>query len=163
MIALPAGKNYGIFVEKHGYVPKSIDINLIDSLSRDLTYDFSLQAVATAAKNKTEITLENIYFDYDKSSLKKESVPALKRFVEFLQKEDKYDILIEGHTDELGSEEYNLQLSKKRADEVFRFLKNAGINPERITTKAYGETKPLSNQKSDLSKNRRVSFRLILR
>ncbi len=158
MLALPVGKNYGIYIDKEGYLPYSTDIDLKKKGAEDIKQNIYLHKTETAAKNKLEVEISNIYFDYDKAALKDESIPALSRFAEFLKKEERYNITIEGHTDETGSEKYNLDLSEKRAAAVKYYLVQHGIEKGRLSIKAYGKSKPISDQ-SD--KNRRVSFRLI--
>ncbi len=163
MLALPGGKNYGIYIEKSGYLPYSTDVNLksgnIDS-TRFLKHEIRLQKIESVVESQKEINFDNVYFDYDKAELKKESLSALKRFVKFLNKETEYKLLIEGHTDESGSDDYNMELSAKRANAVKEFLLSNGIDNKRLNVIAFGKSKPISVESRE---NRRVSFRLILK
>ena len=88
---------------------------------------------------------------------------SIRSVIEFLQKNQKIRILIEGHTSSDGQKEYNLQLSSKRAENVRLRLIEEGIDPERLEFIGYGDTKPLySNETIEgRSKNRRVEFKLI--
>ncbi len=161
MLALPLGKNYGIYIEKQGYVPYSTDFDLSNGKEESLHHDIEMQSIRTAVKQQKAVQIDNIYFDYDKAVLKPESMPALQRFSKFLKKEISYSIVIEGHTDEQGSSEYNMELSRQRAIAVMDFLVASGIPPSRLSIKAYGKTMPISDKKVRNEKNRRVSFRLL--
>lgn len=103
-------------------------------------------------------TLENIYFDIDKSTLRPESFPYLDSFAQFLTVHPKYKVHITGHTDSTGTEEHNLQLSKERAASVATYLTEHGISPDRITTEGLGASQPVSL--TDNSLNRRIEIKL---
>lgn len=105
-------------------------------------------------------TLENIYFDIDKSTLRPESFPYLDSFAQFLTVHPKYRVHITGHTDSTGTEEHNLQLSKERAASVATYLTEHGISPDRITTEGLGASQPVSH--TDNSLNRRIEIHLLM-
>ncbi|MBW1697236.1 MAG: peptidoglycan-associated lipoprotein Pal [Deltaproteobacteria bacterium] len=103
---------------------------------------------------------EMIYFDFDKSNLKPEAQEVLKRKAEFLRKYPDVKVIIEGHCDERGTNEYNLALGDRRANSAKAFLVNLGIAESRLTTISYGEERPLDpghNEKA-WAKNRRDQF-----
>ena len=108
-----------------------------------------------------EFTLENIYFDIDKSTLRPESFPYLDSFAQFLMVHPKYKVHITGHTDSTGTEEYNLILSKERAASVAAYLTEHGISSDRITTEGLGASQPVSL--TDNSLNRRIEITLLYR
>lgn len=97
-----------------------------------------------------------VYFDYDSSVLKAETVATLNALSNKLIDEDT-DIIVQGHCDERGTEEYNLALGEKRASAVAVYLELRGINPKRITTVSYGKEKPVveGHNESAWSQNRR--------
>jgi peptidoglycan-associated lipoprotein len=103
---------------------------------------------------------ENIYFDFDKSNLKPEAQEVLKRKAEWLRKNPGESVIIEGHCDERGTNEYNLALGDRRAQSAKNFLLDLGIEESRLTTVSYGEERPADPQHDEeaWSKNRRDHF-----
>jgi len=104
-----------------------------------------------------------IYFDFDQSVLKDESIPELERTIEFLRENPNVKISLEGHTDDQGADDYNDKLSKQRADAAKTYLVNAGIEESRIKTMGYGKRRPLVKGTSDEARatNRRVELKII--
>lgn len=104
-------------------------------------------------------TFEDVTFDFNKSSLKKNSESNLLDLVDLIKLNNPKSILIEGHTDNVGDEQYNLDLSLKRANSVKAFLVDHKITGE-ITTTGYGESKPLfkNNNSKNRATNRRVEI-----
>jgi peptidoglycan-associated lipoprotein len=109
--------------------------------------------------------LKNVYFQFDKYDLKDESRETLKGIAEWLAKNPKINLLIEGHTDDRGTDEYNLALGERRADAALRYLRQLGISGDRLSTVSYGEMRPANpGQDEDAwEKNRRDSFVVIAR
>ena len=110
------------------------------------------------------VVLKNIYFDFDSADLREDSEDGVKAVYDFLRLNPDKNILLEGHTDDVGSEEYNLLLSKKRAESVKSALINKGVSADRIKTKGCGSSQPLSTNNFDdelKTLNRRVSMSLI--
>jgi outer membrane protein OmpA-like peptidoglycan-associated protein len=106
-----------------------------------------------------KITFDSgLLFDVDKATLKQPSREELARLAEILNKYPDTDILLEGHTDSTGSEEYNLELSNKRAQSVANFLASQEVNPTRYTIMGYGESQPVAGNETDdgRQQNRRV-------
>jgi outer membrane protein OmpA-like peptidoglycan-associated protein len=103
---------------------------------------------------------DNVLFGFDKSDLNEGSKVNLDKLVTVLNKYPDTDIEVQGHTDNTGTESYNMSLSKRRASAVSSYLINGGIASNRTSTKGYGETAPnYSNDTEDgKSKNRRVEF-----
>jgi outer membrane protein OmpA-like peptidoglycan-associated protein len=102
-----------------------------------------------------------IQFDFDSAEIKPKSYPLLREFAKALQGTvlAKVSIRIDGHTDSIGAEAYNLALSKRRAQAVKEFLElTYGIKAERLTIAAYGESQPLDADDTENEKNRRVEF-----
>ena len=90
-----------------------------------------------------EIELENIYFDLDKSNIKPQAASVLNQLVSILKKYPYMEIELGAHTDTRASDVYNLRLSNRRAAAALEYLVEIGINRKRLTSKGYGETKPL--------------------
>jgi OmpA-OmpF porin, OOP family len=106
------------------------------------------------------VRLKNIYFDFDKTTLKKESFTELNKVVEFLRQNATVEIEIAGHTDNKGSDEYNENLSQGRSQSVVDYLISQGIDSYRLSAHGYGEAKPIDTNDSDdgRANNRRVEF-----
>jgi len=104
--------------------------------------------------------LGDVYFDYDKASLKPDSKVILQENARYLIQKPSVHIQIEGHTDERGSNAYNLALGARRARSVKRFLEALGVSPKRMAIISYGEENPFckKSQKSCWRLNRRVHF-----
>jgi len=103
---------------------------------------------------------ENIYFDFDKSDLKPEAQEVLKRKAEWLRNNPGESIIVEGHCDERGTNDYNLALGDRRAQSAKNFLIDLGIAESRLTRISYGEERPADPQhnKEAWTKNRRDQF-----
>ncbi|NIO49219.1 MAG: peptidoglycan-associated lipoprotein Pal [Candidatus Aminicenantes bacterium] len=110
-----------------------------------------------------EAPLQMIHFDYDKYFIRDDAKPVLEANAEWLKKYDAVVILIEGHCDERGTEEYNLALGEKRAKSTLDYLASLGISAERIKTISYGKSLPLDPGHNEISwqKNRRAQFLII--
>jgi outer membrane protein OmpA-like peptidoglycan-associated protein len=109
------------------------------------------------------VRLKNIYFDFDKTTLKKESFVELNKVVDFLKQNPTVEIEISGHTDSKGSDDYNLNLSQGRSQSVVDYIVSQGIDSFRLTAHGYGETKPIDTNDSDAGRanNRRVEFTVV--
>lgn len=110
-----------------------------------------------------KIRISNIEFPIDSEEIKDKSKTILQRVVDVLKKYSQYDINIEGHTDDIGKEEYNLELSERRAHSVYKFLVDHGIQKSRLQFIGMGESVPLYPNTNDENRrrNRRVEFILI--
>ncbi len=106
------------------------------------------------------LDLRTVYFDYDQHNLTEEAKAILTDNAQQLLEFREVEVLLEGHCDERGTEQYNLSLGQKRADAVRQFLVNYGINDARIKTISYGEEKPNCSQETETcwARNRRVEF-----
>jgi outer membrane protein OmpA-like peptidoglycan-associated protein len=108
----------------------------------------------------TIMSLSDILFDFGRSNLRREAEINLAKVAVILQQYPEMKILVEGHTDNVGSEEYNLKLSEKRARSVYDFLVTQGVEPGRMATQGYGMSQPVeSNATAEgRQKNRRVDL-----
>lgn len=102
----------------------------------------------------------DIHFDYDKSNIKEKDYPTLNKIGDWLEDNPNVSLMIEGHCDERGSNEYNMALGEQRALSPRRYLVGLGIDPARIYTISYGEEKPiaLGHDESNWWQNRRAHF-----
>ncbi|NNE28061.1 MAG: OmpA family protein, partial [Saprospiraceae bacterium] len=106
------------------------------------------------------IKMDNIYFQTDKHELVPESHVELDKLVSILEKNPTIRIEIQGHTDDEGNENYNFGLSERRAQSVFKYLVEKGIPEERLTSKGFGLSNPVTENSDEAGKqaNRRVEF-----
>ena len=114
----------------------------------------------TFDENNPDGSKVGVFFDNNKYDINSNSQLAINRFKKIFIDYPDTDILIEGHTDNVGSESYNNELSQRRANAVSNALKNEGVNSSRIKTKWYGETQPIVDNISVVNRatNRRVQF-----
>ncbi len=106
---------------------------------------------------------ENIYFDFDKYEIKPEAKAVLKKKADWLLANSKYNVRIEGHCDERGTNEYNLALGERRANAAKEYLIALGVKAARISTISYGEERPAvqGHNEEAWAKNRRAEFKLV--
>ena len=109
------------------------------------------------------VRLKNIYFDFDKTTLKSESFVELDKVVDFLKQNPSVEIEIAGHTDSKGADTYNQSLSQGRSQSVVDHLVSEGIEVSRLTAHGYGESKPLESNDTEEGRanNRRVEFTVL--
>src|SRR5690606_5940633 len=125
-------------------------LNAIDSVwvnDREVTpvtKDIVLQPIEVGVT----VRLKNIYFDTDKTTLKKESFVELNKVVDLLKQNPSVEIEIAGHTDSQGTDEYNANLSQGRSEAVVNYLISQGIDGYRLTSHGYGESKPIDTNDS---------------
>ncbi|MBY0425181.1 MAG: OmpA family protein, partial [Cytophagales bacterium] len=129
-VILPAGKNYGIAVEANGYLfySKNIDIPKLNTF-KEIQDAICLEKIKVGKK----IVLRNVFFDYNKATLRPESEEELARLVEILHENKTIHIQIGGHTDSDGNDDYNMKLSDARAKSVVDYLIAKGIDTGRLT------------------------------
>jgi outer membrane protein OmpA-like peptidoglycan-associated protein len=108
------------------------------------------------------IVLRGVNFDFDKATIRADARPVLDEAIRILRQEGGVVVVAEGHTDAIGSTDYNQTLSEHRAEAVRRYLVNGGIEAGRIRTEGYGESRPVaSNDTADgRAQNRRVELRV---
>ena len=106
------------------------------------------------------ITLNNVFFKFAKAELKESSFPELNRLLKLLEDNPGMEIEISGHTCSMGSDEYNLGLSQRRAEAIYDYLIKNGISASRLSAIGYGETMPKASNETEEGRqfNRRVEF-----
>ncbi|RKZ30315.1 hypothetical protein DRQ33_07970 [bacterium] len=156
-IVLPAGEKYGFSIHQKGYLFYSdhIDLTEIDT-SSTIQKDIVIQPVEIGS----QIVLKNIFFEFDKAELLPESIGELNRLLNLMKENPQIKVEIAGHTDSVGTQQYNKQLSLERAESVKDWLIDHGIDEWRIETKGFGESEPVADNSSEegRAKNRRVTF-----
>lgn len=112
------------------------------------------------SRAKAVSSLQRIHFDFDRSAVKTEYRSVLKGNAEWMKKHSSSNVVIEGHCDERGSTEYNIALGWRRARSAKNYMTSLGIGAGRMSTKSYGEERPLCRQSDESCwwKNRRGEF-----
>jgi outer membrane protein OmpA-like peptidoglycan-associated protein len=108
----------------------------------------------------TIVSLADILFDFDKATLRRDVEFNLVKIATILNQFAEMKILVEGHTDSIGTEEYNLDLSQRRAKAVYEFLASQDVDPSRMSWDGYGESRPVADNSTDegRQRNRRVDL-----
>ena len=144
---------HSLMVESPGYLKQTTWV-LVER-DKPLARDFRLVAEGMV------ITLQGVYFEFDKATLEPESRPALEDAARILIQNPAITVEIQGHTDSVGSAEYNQQLSERRAQAVVSYLlQDLGIEAGRLTARGYGESRPVADNDTEDGRglNRRVEF-----
>lgn len=165
-IHLPGGQLYGVRSEAEGHISENQSLDLRDVNKDGVTknQDMRLEPIGVAKiEPDATINLNNIFFDFDKATLKPESFPELNRIVTLMIDKPTLEVEISGHADATGPEEYNLGLSERRAKSVARYLMEKGVVKERIKVTFFGETRPIESNETreGRRKNRRVEFKIL--
>lgn len=158
---LEVNKNNALQIQQEGYLFYSRNINLTAEASA--TKPFEMEVLLQPISANGKITLNNVFFDFDKSELKPESFAELDKLVELLLKNPAVKMEIAGHTDSKGDKKYNLLLSQKRAESVMEYLLKKGIDKLRLTAKGYGDTQPVApnDTEENQAKNRRTEVKVL--
>lgn len=173
-------KKYLLIASAPGYINNNKIISILNDDPRSVVLmDIFLEKAEIAQQNQeiAETTepakellkvgesfiLRNIYFDFDKATLRPQSIEELDHLYQFLVNNPTAIVEISAHTDRIGSYEYNINLSKRRAQAVVDYLINKGIDSKRLIAKGYGFTKPVATNSTEEGRqlNRRVEFKIL--
>jgi len=160
LVTLPSGKNYGIAVKRDGYLFHSENFNIPEGADyAEYTKDVALKKIEIGSV----IILKNIFFDFDKATIRPESANELERLIKLLNDNPTIKIELGSHTDSKGSDEYNMKLSDSRSKSVVDYLIGKQISASRLVAKGYGETKPIDTNETDEGRqnNRRTEFKIL--
>jgi outer membrane protein OmpA-like peptidoglycan-associated protein len=132
--------------------------NYMDKQASEIERDIEGARVERVGEGIKITFSSGILFDINRADLKSSSRAELEKLANILNKYDDTNILLAGHTDSTGSDEYNMGLSRQRAQSVANYLSNQNVNPERFTVSGYGKSDPIaSNDTADgRAQNRRV-------
>ncbi|MGQ9818398.1 MAG: OmpA family protein [Candidatus Kapaibacteriales bacterium] len=159
-IVLPGGAKYGFLATADSFL--SINENI------DIRYELRYQEIIkdlflVPIEIGESIRLNNIFFEYNDYKLLPDSYSELNRLVKLLDENPALVVEISGHTDNIGSTSYNLNLSIKRAEEIANYLFENGIKKDRIIVRGFGEKLPIASNDTEVGRkmNRRVEFKII--
>jgi outer membrane protein OmpA-like peptidoglycan-associated protein len=154
------GASYEILANLDGFYPIS-DVLRLDSVTSfdGITKDLFL----TEIKKGEAIRLNNIFFETGSATLQAESYNEIDRLAKLIEGKKKIVIQISGHSDNVGSESFNLKLSGERANAVMEYLIEQGISADRVSAKGFGPSVPVSANDTEAGKalNRRVEFTIL--
>jgi OmpA-OmpF porin, OOP family len=161
-IVLPYDKNYSIRATADHFFSISENLNL-DSLVKAGYKEIHKDLYLAPIEIGQVVRLNNVFFDFDKATLRPESFIELDRVVKLLTENPAIEIEMSAHTDSKGSDDYNLKLSDNRAKSVMEYILSKGIATSRIVSQGYGETKPVATNETDEGRqlNRRVEFKIL--
>lgn len=159
LVIMPAGKNYAITVTAPEYLFHSENFDIPDTAEyTEVVRPIALKKASIGAR----IVMRNIFFDFDKATLRPESNLELDRLRKVMLDYPKMKIEISGHTDNKGSADYNKKLSESRAKSVLEYLVKKGISPDRMTAVGYGFDRSLAPNDNEEGRqlNRRTEFEI---
>jgi len=154
VVVLQPGRSYAITAEAPGY------------LFYSERFDVPRDAANTTIRKNIEMTRDLVrllvYFDFDKSTLQPESKVDMERAAQWLKANPDKRVELAGHTDNIGTPEYNKRLSHERARAVMDYLVSKGISQSRMTANGYGPDQPIATNDTEEGRalNRRVEFRV---
>ena len=157
-VTLTAGHQYSVTAKRTGYLFHSERYDIPPTAKgQTIKKDINLSPLTGGSGRLL------VFFDFDKSELKPESYPDLERVIELLRENNTMRMRFEGHTDDQGADDYNMALSKRRAEAVKAYVVGGGIDAGRVESNGFGETQPLMDGTTDDARalNRRVEMRVL--
>lgn len=160
LMCLPLGKEYAFNVSKEGYLFYSDNFQMKEKT--EIIDPYILEIKMKKIQIGGTVVLRNVFFDTGSHELLPRSKVELQKLIDFLEMNKTLFIEIEGHTDNVGNEEMNQNLSESRAKEVYDYLVNKGIEINRMIFRGYGYLQPISSNESAEGRalNRRTEFRI---
>ncbi len=161
LMCLPLGKEYAFNVSREGYLFYSDNFQLKEK--KEIIDPYILEIKMKKIKVGGAVVLRNVFFETGSYRLLPESIVELEKLIDFLKLNPTVVIEIEGHTDNVGSEQMNQKLSESRAREVYNYLADKEIDEKRMQYKGYGLSKPVSTNDTPEGRalNRRTEFVII--
>ena len=160
LMVLPDNSEFALYSQKEGYLFYSGTFS-VDTLDerKPIRKDIQMKP----AKEGAEVVLSNLFFAFDSYELEEKSKLELDKVIRMLEKDSALKIQITGHTDNSGSDQYNKNLSEKRAESVVRYLISRGIEERRLRFSGKGSADPLVPNSSEANKaiNRRIEMKVI--
>ena len=157
LMVLTEGADYALYANRDQFLFKSLTFDYTDQGKElePVTVDIYLDPV----EKGRETVLNNIFFDTDKYEIKERSEPELRKVITFLQENPDIRITINGHTDNVGTDDYNQTLSTNRAQAVYEYLAKAGIATDRLAFRGYGADKPVADNETSHGPTKKPTHR----
>ena len=166
-IKLTGDKDYLFLAGKEGYLKNTNSFSSVGLRPGANSQEFELEIVLDKIFFNREITLENIYYDFDKWDIRSDAEPTLNQLAEMLTQNPGIRIELGSHTDCRGNDSYNQNLSQKRAQSAVNYLINRGVETNRLQAQGYGESLPAEDcacnrcSESQHQTNRRTTFKIV--
>ena len=168
-------KKYKVRGTRKAYIPQDVDFSTDSKGKVQHDIYLSLESFADAEervkeneKGDVQVELEKIYFDFDKSNIREDAATTLQVLVDLMKKYPSMEVEVSAHTDARGPDQYNLDLSKRRAASTLEYLVSQGIERNRLKSIGYGEMQPLNNcvkegvcDDDEYDVNRRCEFTIL--
>lgn len=159
-VAVPTGKKYELIVKSADYQTayEFVDVP-VSQKNQEINKDFALNNLAVGSK----IILKNIFYDFDKATLRAQSIVELDHLIQLLKDYPSMRIELSSHTDNKGTADYNVYLSNARSKSCVDYLIFKGIDKQRLEYKGYGLTQPIVANDTDAGRqlNRRTEFKIL--
>ncbi len=168
-LELAENTDYSFAASRENYLSNSARFSTV-GIARDPNnpeQTFELEIVLDKIFRNREIVLENIYYDYDKWDIRPDAEPTLNSLADVLRQNPDIRIQLGSHTDCRGKDDYNENLSQKRAQSAVNYLIGKGIDATRLAAIGYGETQPAAScacnrcTESEHQANRRTTFKIV--
>lgn len=160
LVMLPAGRNYGLNVNADKYLFNSLNFDIPDTaVYKEFYKVIRLKRILIGES----IVLRNIFFDYNAYTIRSESEAELERLKNLILENPQIKVEISGHTDNVGGDKYNNELSENRAKAVTDYLIAEGVPPDRLIYAGYGKSQPVASNETPEGRqeNRRTEFKII--
>jgi len=168
-------KKYKVRGTRKAYIPQDVEFSTDSKGKVQHNIYLSLESFADAEervkeneKGDVQVELDKIYFDFDKSNIREDAAVTLQVLVDLMKKYPSMEVEVSAHTDARGPDQYNLDLSKRRAASTLEYLVSQGIERARLKSIGYGEMQPLNEctkpgicTKEEYEINRRCEFTII--
>ena len=175
LFKIEPNKKYKVRGTLKAYIPQEVEFStdsegkIQHNIYLDLeAFEDVEERVKQNEKGDLQLELEKIYFDFDKHNIRQDAATILDEVVDLMNKYPSMDIEVSAHTDARGNDQYNLDLSKRRAASTLEYLVSRGINQNRLKSIGYGETQPLNRcvkegicTEAEYDINRRCEFTIL--
>ena len=160
-VILPKGGRYSIRAVAKDFVAEALNIDLTDSTKIKEFQELINQGLTLVPiEVGQKVRMNNTFFETGKAAIAPESYPELDRIILTMTENSNLQVELAGHTDNVGKDDDNLKLSQDRADSVREYFIGKGVEPDRVASKGYGESRPVATNDTDEGRkqNRRVEF-----
>jgi len=142
--------------------PEGIEEEFVEEIIVTREDDKVVEPVISPEEEALSV-FKDVLFDYDKYNIRPDSRPILDNVASFLDRNKEINVVVEGHCDERGTNEYNLALGEKRAKSAQSYLSSLGVQPSRMMILTYGEEKSICTEQDEAcwQRNRRAHFVLV--
>lgn len=160
LICMPVENTFRLQIEKSGYVFHS---EQFQPQSGTMMQPYLLEVDLHPIEEGASVILKNVLFQINSFQLEEVSFPELQKVIDLMTSDNKIHAVIKGHTDNVGTPEYNTELSRKRAQSVVDYLVKNGIDSGRLTAKGLGDTEPIASNDTEEGRqaNRRTEFVIV--